>query len=89
MDNELELELMFPVKNRARSLRRHNSVRKALRKRNIQRNKNDGEWYNNLHQYSKNKIHCSCWMCSFHGEAASYIKADERFAYDMKEYQAV
>ena len=21
-------------------------------------------WYNNLHQYSKNKIHCSCDMCS-------------------------
>lgn len=21
-------------------------------------------WYNNLHQYSKNKIHCSCPMCS-------------------------
>lgn len=19
--------------------------------------------YDNLHQYSKNKIHCSCWMC--------------------------
>lgn len=21
-------------------------------------------WYDNLHQYSKNKIHCSCGMCS-------------------------
>ena len=21
-------------------------------------------WYNNLHQYSKNKIHCSCHLCS-------------------------
>ena len=21
-------------------------------------------WYDNLHQYSKNKIHCSCPMCS-------------------------
>ena len=20
-------------------------------------------WYNNLHQYSKNKIHCSCPLC--------------------------
>ena len=19
--------------------------------------------YKNLHQYSKNKVHCSCWMC--------------------------
>ena len=24
----------------------------------------DVGWYNNLHQYSKNKIHCSCPMCS-------------------------
>ena len=23
-----------------------------------------GTWYNNLHQYSKNKIHCSCPLCS-------------------------
>ena len=23
-----------------------------------------GGFYNNLHQYSKNKIHCSCPMCS-------------------------
>ena len=21
-------------------------------------------WYDNLHQYSKNKIHCSCHLCS-------------------------
>ena len=21
-------------------------------------------WYDNLHQYSKNKIHCSCPMCA-------------------------
>ena len=21
-------------------------------------------WYDNLHQYSKNKIHCSCAMCA-------------------------
>lgn len=23
-----------------------------------------GSWYDNLHQYSKNKIHCSCPMCN-------------------------
>ena len=22
-------------------------------------------WYDNLHQYSKNKIHCSCRMCQY------------------------
>lgn len=35
------------------------SRRKALRKQRIAHG-----WYNNLHQYSKNKIHCSCPMCS-------------------------
>lgn len=36
---------------------------KALRKKNI----NDAwgwHYYDNLHQYSKNKIHCSCPMCA-------------------------
>ena len=49
------------------------SKRKALRKRRIARevyhtwsNSFGDEWeyYNNLHQYSKNKIHCSCPSCS-------------------------
>lgn len=46
--------------------KRHNDWRKAIRKRNIVRDIygwNEG-WYDNLHQYSKNKIHCSCPMCS-------------------------
>ena len=47
------------------------SIRKAKRKRRIDRlhktSYNNGEpvmWYNNLHQYSKNKIHCSCPNCN-------------------------
>ena len=50
------------------------SRRKALRKRRIARDiyrcwasliENGGwEYYDNLHQYSKNKIHCSCPLCS-------------------------
>lgn len=46
--------------------KRHNDWCKAIRKRNIVRDIygwNEG-WYDNLHQYSKNKIHCSCPMCS-------------------------
>ena len=45
------------------------SILKALRKRRIDNdiygflNREHG-YYNNLHQYSKNKIHCSCPMCS-------------------------
>ena len=48
--------------------KRHNDWRKAIRKRRIDRersgeNLTNKDWYNNLHQYSKNKIHCSCPMC--------------------------
>lgn len=39
--------------------KRHNDWKKAIRKRNLY-----PDYYDNLHQYSKNKIHCSCPMCS-------------------------
>ena len=40
------------------------SRRKALRKRRIAREIFGWEYYDNLHQYSKNKVHCSCPDCS-------------------------
>ena len=45
------------------------SRRKALRKRRITKevycySNHDWEYYDNLHQYSKNKIHCSCPCCN-------------------------
>lgn len=45
------------------------SIRKALRKRRITHKmfrwrEGDWEYYDNLHQYSKNKIHCSCPYCN-------------------------
>ena len=44
------------------------SRRKALRKRRIAKEiyheNPEHPYYDNLHQYSKNKIHCSCPMCS-------------------------
>ena len=46
------------------------SIRKALRKRRLAREiyhswgSSDQEYYDNLHQFSKNKIHCSCPYCS-------------------------
>lgn len=48
---------------------RRKSIVKALRKRRIDQdiygflNREHG-YYKNLHQYSKNKIHCSCPICS-------------------------
>lgn len=44
--------------------RRHNDWTKAIRKMKICRDNYGWQYYNNLHQYSKNKIHCSCPMCS-------------------------
>lgn len=48
---------------------RRKSITKALRKRNIDRAVycrfyDDHPYYDNLHQYSKNKIHCSCPLCA-------------------------
>lgn len=52
----------------SRAYNRDVSKRKALRKRQIVRNvycwSENPDYYNNLHQYSKNKIHCSCPWCS-------------------------
>ena len=42
------------------------SKRKALSRRQLAREiypRDDRDYYDNLHQYSKNKIHCSCPMC--------------------------
>ena len=65
---------------RNREWRRKKDFSKAKRKRKIdfysyywyyRKNSNNpldfstkSGYYNNLHQYSKNKIHCSCPMCS-------------------------
>ena len=52
---------------RGRAFTRKMAFRKAVRKRNIDRDITPGAEehprYNNLHQYSKNKIHCSCALC--------------------------
>lgn len=55
-----------------RSYTRKMDWKHAVRKRRIclsanSDNYTNGDWYNNLHQYSKNKIHCSCWMCRARG----------------------
>ncbi len=38
---------------------------KAVRKQSISRRVYRMDWYKNLHEYSKNKVHCSCGMCRF------------------------
>ena len=53
-------------KDKSLALKRHYDVTKALRKRAIVKlaYPTIPNWYNNLHQYSKNKIHCSCPLCA-------------------------
>ena len=48
-----------------RGRRRKQDVTKALRKKEISESvyPNRSGYYENLHQYSKNKIHCSCKLC--------------------------
>ena len=50
---------MNTINTNDRGLRRKNDYAHALRKQRKSR-----DWYDNLHQYSKNKIHCSCDMCN-------------------------
>ena len=47
-----------------RGKRRKLNISKALRKKKISEEVYHITYYDNLHQYSKNKIHCSCPMCS-------------------------
>ena len=50
---------------RSRAYNRDISYRKAIRKRRLDRECSYyPPYYTNLHQYSKNKIHCSCSSCS-------------------------
>ncbi len=54
------------MKNNSRRYARRMSYLKAKRKQRIDKERSAGRWpawYNNLHQYSKGKIHCSCGMC--------------------------
>ena len=60
--------MIIPSTIRTRAERRHNDIKKAIRKQKIANSvypkDKDWDYYNNLHQYSKNKIHCSCYLCS-------------------------
>lgn len=63
-DEEMFEEDIEPEQeDRTRARRRHVDFKKAIRKRNICVGIDGEEWYKHLHQYSKNKIHCSCPLC--------------------------
>lgn len=67
-------------KRHERAYSRMMNRRKALRLRRIDRMRNAignfPDTYDNLHQYSKNKIHCSCPLCR--GETWSVGKNSDK-----------
>ena len=52
------------MKTTTRAERRKNDYNKAVRKKNIAEHNYGFSYYDNLHQYSKNKVHCSCPLCA-------------------------
>lgn len=81
------------IKSKRRATRRKTDKAKAKRKQRIASKIYNGyPYYSNLHQYSKNKIHCSCWRCAFNfpTNKKSYTHSDlmriEKLKYDEKEY---
>lgn len=73
---------------RTRAERRKNDYSKAIRKKSISECCDGVGFYNNLHQYSKNKIHCSCPLCSAktskYGNTPNYKHSDELKIDSMK-----
>ncbi len=74
---------------------RQKSWMKAIRKRRIDRERdgaspNHRDWYNNLHQYSKGKIFCSCPLCAVktntNGEKISAQRKLDAMDYDEEKY---
>lgn len=64
-EEELEDIRDFLEKDNRRARRRRLNISKARHKRYISRKVHGLDWYKNLHQYSKNKVHCSCNLCRF------------------------
>ena len=72
----------------SRGVRRKKDVTKALRKRRISnhyRTLGDTPYYTNLHQYSKNKIHCSCPLCAFNAKRHGRVIYPRMTVQDMRQ----
>ena len=100
MITEELVELMDEIPVRTRAWRRKINAHKALHKKYVS-SYYGPNWYNNLHQYSKNKIHCSCPICKSGRTKADWhttgrhgcrnwkpsdLKQWEKMEYDIKEY---
>jgi hypothetical protein len=77
-------------KSRRRAWRRKKDVAKAFRKYHISKAvfPITGPWYGeNIHRYSKNKIHCSCPMCAFHGTTMQDKRRLDEMAFEKATYE--
>ena len=74
------IDTEFAQKPNKRALRRKLNMSKARRKAFISRSVHGLDWYRHLHQYSKNKVHCSCNLCRFR----SSFEPDEEPVQDLK-----
>ena len=74
--DELEINLdefeNYLEKDKSRAKRRRTDRSKAYSKAKLDRQISYFVCYKNLHQYSKNKIHCSCPACSAKSNTRKY-----------------
>ena len=77
LDSTTESRCIKAKKVRTRASRRRKDYVKALRKKRISDNYcGNYPYYHHLHQYSKNKIHCSCPLCA--------SKSKDKAGYNLK-----
>lgn len=76
-----ENKTKFTGKTRKRKM----DYKKAIRKKKIAEAVG-GIQYNSIHQYSKNKIHCSCPLCAFSGKTHSDQKREISMKQKEKEF---
>lgn len=83
-----DYEEEMPKKNKKRAERRKKDFYKAMRKKNLDKaiHPNLQPWYSNLHEYSKNKIHCSCPLCRFKNW---FDGKDRKTISDMKKIESM
>ncbi len=88
---DIEDYIDYTEKDRSRGRRRKQDYWKAISKYNKDKKvRNFGNpRYNNIHQYSKNKIHCSCLMCAFNGKRHGKIVFKTETHSDMKKNQSM